>query len=434
MRASELPWFASPCPAGESRNGPMEMSVAMKKTVILFALLLAVPAFTVAQSQTRERRSNDSEPLPTGSTAVRNRVVGSTRAANHVEGSKAVTGSKDKPGSSSQADPKSTTPVNQISSEPKWGNTAVIIRSAPNERIAPLENPTTDQQRVADQDNKAVKKLVQQTALVTEASAASPVARGASSPKPLATRGPAQTVVYRVGIGDVLDIRLANLATRESTLFTVLKNGSLEYPLLSGPLSVSGMTTDEIAKLLSNEIKVIKTARVSVAVRDYASHTVVVTGLVDSPGRKTMRREAMPLFAVLAEALPRPEATLATIARDGNNQTVSLSDDQAMSTLVLPGDVIRISGGNSAPTRFVYVGGDVISRGEKEFREGMTLTQAILSAGGVARGSKTSVKVARRNSNGFLMSNEYNLQSIQEGKSQDPLLEAGDRIEVTLAM
>jgi protein involved in polysaccharide export with SLBB domain len=408
----------------------METSVAMKRTVFLFAVVLAIPAFTAAQSQTRERRSSDSEPLTTGSTAVRSRVVGSTRSANHVEKSTAVTESKDKSESSSGAAPNPSTPVNQISDEPKWGNTPVIVRSAANERIAPLESLPIDKKASADQNNTSTKKLVQQTALVSEA--ASPAAGNASFPKPLATRGPSPTVVYHVGIGDVLDIRLSNLPTRESTLFTVLKNGSLEYPLLSGPLAVAGMTTDEIAKLLTNEIKVIKTARVSVSVRDYASHTVVITGLVDSPGRKIMRLEAMPLFAVLATALPRPEASLVTLVRNGHSQTISLSNEQAMAILVLPGDVITISGGAAA--RFVYVGGDVASRGEREFREGMTLTQAILSAGGVPRGSKTSVKVARRNSNGFLMSNEYNLQSIQEGKSQDPLLEAGDRIEVTRGM
>ncbi len=51
-----------------------------------------------------------------------------------------------------------------------------------------------------------------------------------------------------------------------------------------------------------------------------------------------------------------------------------------MSTLVFAGDVIKTSGA-SAATRFVYVGGVVVSRGEKEFRDGITLTQAILSAG-----------------------------------------------------
>jgi protein involved in polysaccharide export with SLBB domain len=235
-------------------------------------------------------------------------------------------------------------------------------------------------------------------------------------------------------VGDVLDIRLTNLSTRESTLFTVLKTGVLEYPLLSAPLPVAGMTTDEIAKLLGDEIKVLNNPRVSVSVRDYASHSVLVTGLVELPGTRIMRREAMPLFAVIAESLPRPEAQSVIIARQGKEQTIALSDEKRMSTLVLPNDVITVSGGNRAAKRFVYVGGEVTARGEKEFRDGMTLTQALLTAGGVTRGSKVNVKVARRNSNGFLISIEYNLQSIEGGKSQDPLLEAGDRIEVTHGM
>jgi protein involved in polysaccharide export with SLBB domain len=61
-------------------------------------------------------------------------------------------------------------------------------------------------------------------------------------------------------------------SNRESTLFTVMKNGMLEYPLLNGPVSVVGLSTDEISRLLSSEIKVIKTPRVTVTVRDYASH------------------------------------------------------------------------------------------------------------------------------------------------------------------
>ena len=399
----------------------------MKRTIFLFVLLLAVPAFTAGQAQTRERIANDSE---TGPPAVRDRIVGSSHAANHVEKQKA----NDKLLPNQGVERKSSSSVNQNSTEPKWGNTAVISRPDPNERIAPPANSPTARQRGADQGNQPTKKLVQQTSLLPVAAGTSPVAGNASSPKSLAARSPAPTVMYHVGVGDVLDIRLTNLPTRESTLFTVLKNGLLEYPLLSGPLPVAGMTTDEIAKLLSDEIKVIKAARVSVSVRDFASHAVVITGLVDSPGRKTMRREAMPLFAVLAEALPRPESSQAIIVRGGNSQTVSLSNEPAMATLVLPGDVINVSGANLAATRFVYVGGDVASRGEKDFRDGMTLTQAILSAGGVTRGSKTSVRVARRDSNGFLRSNDYNLQSIEEGKSQDPLLEAGDRIEVTRGM
>ena len=42
------------------------------------------------------------------------------------------------------------------------------------------------------------------------------------------------------------------------------------------------------------EIKVINSARVTVSVRDYASHAVIVSGLVDNPGRKVLRRDATP--------------------------------------------------------------------------------------------------------------------------------------------
>jgi protein involved in polysaccharide export with SLBB domain len=356
------------------------------------------------------------------------------RAANHVEKQKtnvpATTGAPSQPEQSRN----SSSPFNQNGAEPGWGNTSVVIRPGPGEQITPLENSPADKPKAVEPGDPPVKKLVQQTSFAPALPRMSPGAAKAGAPKPLLIGGAPPTVVYHVGVGDVLDIRLTNLPTRESTLYTVMKDGVLEYPLLSEPLSVAGMTTDEIANLLSHQIKVIKSARVSVSVRDYASHAVVITGLVDSPGRKTMRREAMPLFAVLAEALPRPEATLATIVRDGNSQTVSLNNERSMSTLVLAGDVIKISGGSSSPTRFVYVGGDVASRGEKEFRDGMTLTQAILSAGGAVVGKPARVRVARRDAQGFLRSSEYDLELIQAGKSQDPLLEAGDRIELRRGM
>ena len=142
----------------------------------------------------------------------------------------------------------------------------------------------------------------------------------------------------------------------------------------------------------------------------------------------------MPLYAVLAEAFPRPEAVLATIVHGDKDRNISLNDSQGLSMLILPGDTVRVSGSAGTAKHFIYVAGDVISPGEKEFREGMTLTQAVMSAGGISRSGKTSVRVSRRNLDGFLTASEYSLRSIEEGKSQDPLLQAGDRIEVIQSM
>jgi len=298
-----------------------------------------------------------------------------------------------------------------------------------------VENHAGKPSLTGRQTSAAAPKLIQKTALVTP----SPFAPVISAParanvSSMSLPAPATTTLYRVGVGDVLDIRLTSMPTRESTLFTVLRNGTIEFPLLNYPLTVSGMTTDEISRLLRQEIKVISDARATVSVRDYASHGVVVTGVVDSPGKKFLRRESMPLYAVIAEALPRPEGTIATITRNGNTQSFLMTDNRAMATVVLPGDVIKISSATAATKRFLYVGGDVSVPGEREFREGMTLTQALLAAGGGPRGAKSIVKVSRRNPGGFLVVSEYNLRFIEEGKSPDPLIQAGDRIEVTRVM
>ena len=238
--------------------------------------------------------------------------------------------------------------------------------------------------------------------------------------------GPTQ--VYRIGIGDVLDIRLTNITTRESTLFTVLKNGQLEYPLLEGPTSVVGLTPDEVARRLSTEIRVLENPRVSVNVRDYASHTVFISGAVDNPGRKVLRREATPLFALLAEALPRTDATTAMLIRNGKETALSLANNNDMSTLIMSGDVVKIS---ELGKEFIYVGGEVAAPGEKDFRSGMTLTQALLASGG-ARATK--VTIAKRGSDGLLNTRAYDLEQITQGKAPDPILEAGDRIEVKRAL
>jgi len=402
-----------------NRPETTELSVNMKRFPLLLAFFLAVSTFAAAQTQTRERRSSDDRSAPNGeSNVVRSRVVTPVRVSNH----------SDKPNQNA---------TDNTAAVPSWGNT-VISESVAKETSARKPDSSNKVVTRSEQNSRTRPKLIQPTAMITEApsvrliappvnAAVRPntVARGSASTRPVAV-----TMLYRVGIGDVLDIRLANMPTRESTLFTVLNPGVVEYPLLSGPIGVEGLTTEEIAALLSREIKVIDHPVATVTVRDYASHAVTITGMVDSPGKKVLRREAMPLYTVIAEALPRPEATAVTIIRAGKNESLSIANEQSMATLVKAGDIIKVSGESASSKNFVYVGGDVAATGEREFREGMTLTQALLAAGGVARSDKASAKVARRNASGFLVTNEYNVRAIEAGKAPDPVLEAGDRIEV----
>ena len=241
----------------------------------------------------------------------------------------------------------------------------------------------------------------------------------------------ASTQVYRVGPNDVLDIKLAGDPNRKSTLFTVLSGGMLEYPLAGDPVPVAGMTTAEIASLLRQRIKIFENPPVVVNVRDYASHTVSITGFVAAPGTKALRREAVPLYAVLAEVVALPEAARATITRPGRpTMVLDLKESNHSSTLVVPGDIIKVLGEAPPPSEFFFVGEGLNSPGQKPYHAQLTLTQAILASGGVKMSAGSRVRISRQRDDGRLVNEDYDLRKIQSGRIPDPTLQKGDRIEI----
>ncbi len=242
------------------------------------------------------------------------------------------------------------------------------------------------------------------------------------------------TEIYKVGNGDILFINLQN-APKNSTYYTVLNDGTIDYPLAGEMISVAGLTTDEIEEILREKIKLYENPQVSVKVREYSSHLISVLGLVERAGEKKIQREAVPLFVVRAEAIVSPKAMQAVIRRSNSNvETIDLKDAKSENVLIFPGDIIEFTAEalpNSAPIpQFYYTGGSVISGGQKDFHVGITLTQAILASGGLKKSSVKRVIVRRKNAAGLLFSREYILKNIKDGKEPDPQIAAGDTIEV----
>lgn len=241
----------------------------------------------------------------------------------------------------------------------------------------------------------------------------------------------ALTKIYRVGPGDVLDIRVNDSASPQSTLFTVTPAGFVEHPMLAEPLHVGGLTVDEISNRFEGDFKrraLIDNPKVAVGVRDYTSHTVLVSGLVKDSGTKALRREAIPLYVVVADAQPLPEAARVTVLRNESGEAfeIDLAQASEMNMLVRAGDVITLQ---ANVTQFVYIGGEVKSPGEKTYRRGLTLTQAIISAGGVTPKSKEA-RLGRDDGKGFLVVTRYKLKDIESGKVADPVIKPGDRIMI----
>ena len=164
-----------------------------------------------------------------------------------------------------------------------------------------------------------------------------------------------------------------------------------------------------------------------VGVRDYASHTILVSGLVKESGTKFLRREAIPLYVVVADAQPLPQAARVTVVRSELNQIYEIDLTQAadMNLLIRPGDVITL---HPNVMQFIYIGGEVKFPGEKTYRRGLTLTQDIISSG-VTPKSKVA-EIGRDDGRGFLVGTHFDLKDIQSGKAVDPLLKPGDRIMV----
>ena len=242
---------------------------------------------------------------------------------------------------------------------------------------------------------------------------------------------PLLTEIYRVGLGDVLDIRLINSPNNKSTLFTVMPSGAIDFPVLGGAVRVGGLTTEEIQVRIAAELKrraVEENAQVSVGVRQYASHSVMVNGLVVNPGTRYLRREAVPLYVVLAESQLRNDAGRVVIMRGGSSgQPLDLSDPQTLNLIVQSGDIITVS---NKPDEFYYIGGRINYPGQKVFQPGITLLQAILAAGGVPL-KENRVELSRAGADGKLTTIRYRIKDIKGGTVEDPKLQPGDRIEVS---
>jgi polysaccharide export outer membrane protein len=384
-----------------------------------------------AKGERKEEASKKPAERRDGDRAEGERVSEKSQNPPALSTASATTAATGAPSSTSDAPPKpaapapvaNVTPANSSPTDTKGTDASRSPSTAP-----PASNTGTN--------NTGTTAGASPSPTGTSPSVAKPAATPAGANPSALTPAEPLTSVYRVGIGDVLDIRLLNdKDPRQSTLYTVLAGGALEYPLLHDPVTVAGMTTEELAAQLIAEMRhrgVFQHPQVRVSVREYASHTVLVSGLVGDPGTKILRREAIPLYVVVAEAQPKPEAGRAVVVSHatGRATTVDLADSAGMNTLVQPGDVINLV---VRPPEFFYAGGEIGSPGQKDFHSGMTLTQALLAAGGVTPQAGPKVKVSRAGADGRLVSTEYDLQAIEGGAVPDPLLQAGDRIEVPRA-
>lgn len=240
------------------------------------------------------------------------------------------------------------------------------------------------------------------------------------------------TETYKIGVGDVLFVSLKN-SSQGSGYFTVRNDGSIDYPLAGDNVVVGDHTIESAEDIVATGITLFASPQVEIKVRQYASHKISVSGLVESAGEKTLQREAMPLFTIKAEAVVSPNATKVSINRgQGSKPEIhELRDPKTDEVLIFPGNSVEFTGdgGTSTAAGSFFISGEIVSGGQKDLTNGLTLYQAIVVSGGTKGDPKKAI-IRRKNEKGMFDVLEHNLRSIKGGKAMDPFLAGGDVIEI----
>jgi polysaccharide export outer membrane protein len=260
---------------------------------------------------------------------------------------------------------------------------------------------------------------------------------------------------YRIGPGDVLDIKVFNKPQFNREGVKVDPRGMIRIPLVKEEIKAACNTEDELAARVTTELKeYVKEPEVIVQIKDYQSEPVAVLGSVRTPSRFQLQRRVRLLelltfvngpadnagrtvqvvhtgsSSVCEASTAVPNSTVAdTLATQIDNYklTETLRGEEKANPFVRPGDVISIAEADQ-----VYVIGNVVRPTAIVLKESMTISRAIAMAGGTALDTKkTQIHIIRQTPD---MSEKkemiVDLDAINRHKAEDTILVANDIIDV----
>lgn len=279
---------------------------------------------------------------------------------------------------------------------------------------------------------------------------------------------------YRLGPGDLLDVRVFGQSDLNSTVEVDEDGNVSSLPFIEEPISAKCRNEKELQKSITEAYaKYIVQPRVSVRVLERRSRQPAsIFGAVRTPARVPLSRRIR-LHEMLAaaggitagasgtiqimhtepELCPEPEDIADNLmARNSTTPTSTVSDTSPQSPkkepgigefrtisisslkngfgsedpYIRPGDIVIVTEG--AP---VYVTGMVTQPGPIVLKEHMTLRQAIAMTGGPQRLAKSEVYIYRqREGQDGVEPLMFNYDDIKRGKAPDPLLQPYDIIDV----
>jgi polysaccharide biosynthesis/export protein len=268
---------------------------------------------------------------------------------------------------------------------------------------------------------------------------------------------------YRMGAGDILDVRVFGQSDLTSTV-EIDEDGNISsLPFIEDPIPAKCKNEKEVQKVITEAYaKYIIKPRVSVRILERRSRPpAIVFGAVRMPSRVSMNRR-LRLHEVLVtaggvtqsangtidilhtedEMCTEPDEVPTSVASAiaanhrkesdiGRIETFKIVDlkggSAANNPFIRPGDIVIVNEGEP-----VFITGAVLSPRELVIKDQLTLGRAIAMAGGAQKLANTSQVHIYRKKDGKIGSDDlkFDYDAIRKGKAPDVLLQAYDIIDV----
>ncbi len=281
-----------------------------------------------------------------------------------------------------------------------------------------------------------------------------------AAPKIVRTSAPVTTAAaapdrYRIGPGDVLEVRLYKLPDLSRESIRVEEAGTIRMPLINEEIQAACRTENELAKdIASRYLPLMRNPQVDVFIKEYNSRPVAVIGAVNAPGRFQLQRRIRLLDLLsyaggpaeraggniqVVHGAPYPTCESGARTPGNNNEHFGIGVFKLRDTLagnarsnpyVRPGDVITV-----LEFEQIYVIGNVIKPSAFPLKEKITLSQAVAMAGGTLPDSQSNrIRIVRQNaSNNMKQELIADLKAINKRQAPDIVLQPNDIVEVPTA-
>ncbi len=260
---------------------------------------------------------------------------------------------------------------------------------------------------------------------------------------------------YRIGPGDVLDIRVFNKPQFSRDGVRVDSRGMIRMPLIEGEIQAACRTENELASEITTRLReYLRRPQVDVFIKDYQSQPVAVLGAVRVPSRFQLQRRvrliqllsyvggpsdnAGRIIQIVHTAAPTvcEQNTLVEVddasasVLDNFKLSETMRGDDRANPYVRPGDIISISEAEQA-----YVVGNIVHPTIISLKERITVSRAIAMSGGLLPDTKTDrVRIVRQAPDAATKTELFvDLKAIDKRKAEDIVLQAGDIVDVPTA-